>query len=130
MPAGEAFSDGQRDRIERAIRAAEDVSGLVFSVFVGALPGDVRTQARTLLAATGDTQKTTILIAVDPAARRLEIVTGERAAEQLSDHGASLGALAMTSSFLAGDLAGGIVDGLRTMAEHARQLRTLHLDQP
>ena len=129
MPAGEAFSDGQRERIERAIRSAEEVSGLTFSVFVGAVPGDVRAQARTMLAATGAGAPSTVLVAVDPAARRLEVVTGAHAARQLSDHGASLGAMAMTSSFLTGDLSGGIVDGLRTMAEHARQPRTLHTDQ-
>ena len=130
MPAGEAFSEGQRERIERSIRAAEDVSGLHFNVFVGAISGDVRAHARTMLAATGAQAATTVLVAIDPAARRLEVVTGEKAAYQLSDHGASLGALAMTTSFLAGDLSGGIVDGLRTMSEHARQLRSLHTDQP
>jgi hypothetical protein len=36
--------------------------------------------------------------------------------------------MSMTSSFGAGDLAGGIVDGLRTLAEHARQPRALHTD--
>ena len=123
MPAGEAFSEGQRERIERSIRAAEDVSGLHFSVFVGAISGDVRAHARTMLAATGAQAATTVLVAIDPAARRLEVVTGEKAAYQLS-------ALAMTTSFLAGDLSGGIVDGLRTMSEHARQLRSLHTDQP
>jgi hypothetical protein len=130
VPAGEAFSDGQRERIDRAIGAAQQVSGLHFSVYVGAISGDVRERAREMLAATGDQQATTVLIAIDPAARCLEVVTGSSAARQLSDHGASLGALAMTTSFLNGDLAGGIVDGLRTMAEHAHQPRTLHTDQP
>jgi hypothetical protein len=130
VPAGEAFSEGQRERIDRAIRFAEESSGLHFSVFVGAISGDVRTQARTLLSASGEHAVDSVLVAIDPGARRLEVVTGASAARRLSDHGASLGALAMTSSFLSGDLPGGIVDGLRTLAEHARQPRMLHNEQP
>jgi hypothetical protein len=34
----------------------------------------------------------------------------------------------MTSSFAAGDLAGGIVHGVRALAEHARAPRSLHTD--
>ncbi len=65
---------------------------------------------------------------VDPAHRRLEILTGATAARSLDDRATALGAMSMTSSFAAGDLAGGIVAGLHTLAEHARQPRTLHSD--
>jgi hypothetical protein len=130
VPAGEAFSHGQRQRIDRAIVTAQEQCGLRFSVYVGAVDGDLRERARAMLSAAGADQSRTVQITVDPAARRLEVVTGEQAARQLSDHGASLGAMSMTTSFLGGDLAGGIVDGLRTMAEHAAALRILHTDQP
>jgi hypothetical protein len=83
-----------------------------------------------MLSAAGAEQSRTVQVTIDPAARQLEVVTGQQAAAQLSDHGASLGAMSMTTSFLNGDLAGGIVDGLRTMAEHAAALRVLHTDQP
>jgi hypothetical protein len=36
----------------------------------------------------------------------------------------------MTGQLAAGDLAGGVVNGLRTLAEHARHPRTLHTDEP
>jgi hypothetical protein len=130
VPAGEAFSHGQRQRIDRAIVTAQEQCGLRFSVYVGAVDGDLRERARAMLSAAGPDQSRTVQITVDPAARRLEVVTGEHAARQLSDHGASLGAMSMTTSFLGGDLAGGIVDGLRTMAEHATAPRILHADQP
>jgi uncharacterized membrane protein YgcG len=34
----------------------------------------------------------------------------------------------MTSAFQAGDLAGGIVSGIRSLAEHARVPKSLHTD--
>jgi hypothetical protein len=130
VPAGEAFSRGQRQRIDRAIVTAQEQCGLRFSVYVGAVDGDLRERTRAMLAACGADQARTVQIAIDPAARQLEVVSGTQAAGQLSDHGASLGAMSMTTSFLGGDLAGGIVDGLRTMAEHAATPRILHADQP
>jgi uncharacterized membrane protein YgcG len=71
-----------------------------------------------------------VLVAVDPSARRLEIVMGEDLRGRLDDRACGLAALAMTTAFAAGDLAGGIVNGIRSMAEHARAPRTLHLDTP
>ena len=67
-----------------------------------------------------------VVILIDPAQRRLEILTGGTAARYLDDRATALGAMSMTSSFTAGDLAGGIVAGLHTLAEHARHPRTLH----
>ena len=130
VPAGEAFSSRQSDDITRAIRLAQDASGLQYSVYVGALEGDTRPAAQALHASLGAAAANTVLVAVDPAARRLEVVTGSLARRSLDDRSCALAALTMTSQFALGDLAGGIVNGLRTMAEHARHPRTLHLDQP
>jgi hypothetical protein len=130
VPAGEAFSRSQRQRIDRAIVTAQEQCGLRFSVYVGAVDGDLRERTRAMLSAAGGDQAQTVQVTIDPAARQLEVVTGQQAARQLTDHGASLGAMSMTTSFLNGDLAGGIVDGLRTMAEHAAAPRVLHTDQP
>ena len=60
--------------------------------------------------------------------RGLEIVTGRDAAVVLDDRTCGLVALAMTSSFAAGDLVGGIRNGLQVMADHGRNSRTVHLD--
>ena len=46
-------------------------------------------------------------VAVDPAARALEIVTGPGARRYLDDRACALGALTMTSQLVTGDLAGG-----------------------
>ncbi len=129
MPSGDGFSDRQRDDIARAIGAAERDTGLPFSVYVGPLGEHSRQHALGLHAALADPGRA-VLVAVDPASRRLEIVTGAESRRWLDDRGAGLGALAMTTQFAGGDLAGGIVNGLVTLAEHARHPRVLHADQP
>jgi hypothetical protein len=128
VPAGEAFSAGQVDAIERAITHAYTESALRYSVFVGAPDGDLREQGRQLLGALGDDADRSVIVVIDPAHRRLEILTGATAARYLDDRATALGAMSMTSSFAAGDLAGGIVAGLHTLSEHARHPRTLHSD--
>lgn len=130
VPAGDAFSAGQVDAIERAIDQARAESDLDFSVFVGSPEGDLREQGRRLLAALGEDADRSVVVAVDPTQRRLEILTGVTAARYLDDRATALGAMSMTSSFAAGDLAGGIVAGLHTLSEHARHPRTLHSGRP
>jgi hypothetical protein len=114
VPVGEAFSPSQRDEIARAIRIAEQLSGFHFSVFVGASESESRVFAERLHAHLDDPAHS-VLVMVDPAARRLEIVTG-------------LAALTMQTAFTAGDLVAGIVSGVQQLGERARQPRTLHTD--
>lgn len=126
MPAGEAFSKSQTLAIQRAIQHAHAESGLSYSVFVGAADGDLRDQGRKLLGELGADADRSVVVLVDPAHRRLEILTGATASQHLDDRATALGAMTMTSSFASGDLAGGIVAGLHTLGEHARQPRSLH----
>ncbi len=128
VPAGEAFSERQYDDIIRAIRLARRQSELPVSVYVGTLEGDTRGQALRLHGALGAAASETVLIAVDPGARRVEIVTGSDVRRRLDDRSAGLAAIAMTSAFQAGDLAGGIVSGIRSLAEHAQVPKSLHTE--
>jgi Domain of unknown function (DUF5130) len=130
VPAGEAFSQRQAEALDRAVRQAEEVSDLSYAVFVGAFDGDSRSAAVALHASLGARAPRAVLVAVDPAAHRLEVVTGSEARRSLDDRSCALAAVTMTSQFAMGDLAGGITNGLRSLAEHARHPRTLHLDQP
>jgi hypothetical protein len=123
------FTDRERDDVERARRIAEGDTGLRFSVYVGALGADSRASAVALHAALTD-PVSSVLVAVDPGARRVEVVTGSMSRRWLDDRGCALAVLAMTTSFSAGDLAGGIVNGLRALGEHARHPRVLHVDEP
>lgn len=130
MPAGEAFSSRQAEDIDRAVRQAREISGLDFAVYVGALEGDPRPAAEALHAGLGPRAADGVLVAVDPGGRRLEIVTGSRARRHLDDAACALSALTMTSQLTLGDLSGGIVNGLRSLAEHGRHPRSLHVEQP
>lgn len=130
MPAGEAFSARQRDDVVRAIRLARQQSQLPVSVYVGTLDGDSRATALQLHGALGADAPRTVLVAVDPGARRVEIVTGTEARRRVDDRAAGLAAMTMTSAFQAGDLAGGIASGVLALAEHAHTPRSLHTDLP
>jgi uncharacterized membrane protein YgcG len=129
VPAGEAFSPRQRDEIVRAIQLAQQQSGLRYSVYVGAADGDPRAYARRLHAALGEDAPRSVLVLVDPSTRALEIVTGRLAARWVDDRATALAAMSMVSSFAAGDLHGGIVQGVQLLAEHARHPRSLHTEQ-
>jgi uncharacterized membrane protein YgcG len=128
--AGEAFTPRQRDEITRALEAAEAESDLAFSVYVGATEGESRAYAERLHTELGEQATRAVLVLVDPAARQVEIVTGSDAARRLDDRACTLAAFAMTSTFAAGDLTGGILHGIAQLASNARQPRTLHADTP
>ena len=122
MPTGEAFTDKQRALIERARADVLDHNGLLVSVYVGSLGASARDRAESLHAVLGPVARDAVLVAVDPGAKRLEIVTGPGARRRVDDQAAALAALSMTSSFSSGDLAGGIANGVRMLGDHARAL--------
>ena len=128
MPAGDPFSERQQEDIVRAIRLARRQSELPVSVYVGTLEGDTRAMALQLHRALGDDADRTVLVAVDPGARRLEIVTGSQVRRRLDDRSAGLAAMTMTSAFQGGDLSGGIANGILALAEHAHAPKSLHTD--
>lgn len=127
MRAGDAFTDAQRAELARVVSRADRMTGLRFCLHVGAIDGG-REGARTLLAARGTEAPDTVLVAVDPVHRDLHILTGARAAVRLDDRTCALASLAMTSSFAAGDLVGGIRDGVGLLAAHGAGGAVRHLD--
>lgn len=130
MRAGDSspFTVDQRRGIERAVADAERTCGYAFSVWVGVTEHDPRDHASRLHAQLPDPERS-VLLAVDPTVRALEIVTGKQVRRDLDDASAGLAALAMQTSFAAGDLANGIVRGVSQLAEHARPPVLLHTDQ-
>ncbi len=125
VAAGDPFSSGERFALDAAIRKAEQLSRVEFSLFVGHAEGDPRafaTQLHNSLVAPARS----ILIMVDSHARALEIVTGGYVRRTLSDTEVELAALQMQSAFAEGDLVGGIKRGIAMLADHARPQNTLH----
>jgi hypothetical protein len=121
VASGEAFSTGQVEEVRRALAVANSTTGLSFSAYVGdAAPGtpNDRAYAERLLGAMPD-PPVSVLVFVNPAGRRVEIVTGREAGMRLEDRACAMAAVAMTSTFALGDLAGGISRGLLLMAQNA-----------
>lgn len=128
VTAGDVVNRRDRDKIQRALDLAREISGLCFAVYLGDLPNE-RESAIAAHARLADPESS-VLVAVDPNSRIIEIITGTTAAYLLDDRSCELGAFTMRSSFQADDLAGGIRDGLLLLAEHARAPKVLHLDDP
>ncbi len=104
---------------------AEQLSGLTFSVYVGPGEGVSRDFAERLhnaLAAPDDS----VLVFCDPSAHVLEIVTGAEVRRVLDDYDCRLAAMSMQTSFQAGDLVGGLVNGIQQLGSSARRPETLH----
>jgi uncharacterized membrane protein YgcG len=120
VAAGEAFTAADRQTIDKAIRDAETMCRLEFSVYVGASEGETRRFAERLHAALVAPAKSVLLL-VDPAARIVEVVTGVEARRSLDDTEVSLAVMNMQSAFAAGDLVGGVKAGVLQLAEHARR---------
>jgi hypothetical protein len=105
-------------RVDEALRLADSSTGLVFSVYIGDLDEPVRAHAEKLHGQLTDPDRT-VLLAVSPNQRVLEIVTGAVARKRILDRDCKLAALSMAAAFGGGDLGGGIVAGLAQLAEHA-----------
>jgi len=127
VAAGETFTSAQRHEIDKAIRDAETLSRIEFSVFVGRSEGETRPFAERLHATLVAPDRS-VLVLVDPAAKLLEIVTGAEAHRVLDDAEVKLAALTMQTAFAEGDLVGGITRGVLQLAEHARRPLLRHGD--
>jgi len=110
------FTSRQLTRLDEALTLSSRESGLTFSVYVGALKPPARAHAEALFERLTDSS---VLIAVSPGQRCLHIITGTTSAARLPNRACALAALTMRASFSSGDLAGGIVNGLRMLADAA-----------
>lgn len=119
MVPGKPLTDRQRRRIARAVETAERWTGLQFCVYLGPTETDPLAHARAMMTGLGLAERPAVLVLVAPEARRLEIVTSEQAAQRIDDREARLAALAMSSSFGVGDVAGGVAEGVRLLAQAA-----------
>jgi hypothetical protein len=112
------FTTRQLLRIDQALRVGDELTGLAFSVYVGGLDEPVRVHAEQLHRQLPDPVRS-VLLAVSPNQRVLEIVTGPVARRRLSDRDCKLTAMSMTAAFDKGDLSGGIVIGLTQLTDRA-----------
>lgn len=110
------FSSRQLTRLDEALTLSSRECGLTFSVYVGPLEAPMRGHAEQLFERLTDSA---VLIAVSPGQRCVHVVTGEASAARLPNRACALAVLTMRASFSNGDLTGGIVNGLRMLADSA-----------
>lgn len=113
------FSVPQLARIDEALTFAERDTGVHFSVYLGELGSDTRARAEELLSGLGDTAPDSVVVAVSPGERVVEVVTGAHVSRRVTDRGARLAVMSMVTSFKEGDLVEGILGGLRMLADQA-----------
>jgi hypothetical protein len=113
------FNPRQLARIDEALTLASAETGFTFSVYVGELAEPARPTAEALFDQLAEHGGDPVLLAVSPGQRLLHIVTGVDAAKRLPNRSCALAALGMRASFSNGDLTGGIVNGLRMLADSA-----------
>ncbi|MCX2949591.1 DUF5130 family protein [Lentzea sp. NEAU-D7] len=112
------FTPAQLAQLDEALTLSSRSTGLDFSVYLGELGANAHERAQELH---GSTERPShhVLVAVSPGERVVEIVTGEESHRRLADRGAKLAVMSMVASFKEGDLAGGLVSGLRMLTDQA-----------
>ena len=120
--SGLPFTPVQLSRLDEALTLASRDSGLRFSVFLGDLGGKPTDTAQRLHGQTEGSDES-VLVAVSPEQRVVEVVTGPEARIRLPDRGAKLAVMSMVASFKEGDLLGGLLSGLQMLAEQAGSRR-------
>ena len=120
--SGLPFTPVQLSRLDEALTLASRDSGLRFSVFLGDLGGKPTDTAQRLHGQMEGSDES-VLVAVSPEQRVVEVVTGPEARVRLPNRGAKLAVMSMVASFKEGDLLGGLLSGLRMLADQAGSRR-------
>ena len=113
------FSFQELARLDEALTMSSRETGLRFTLYIGDLGTQTRTTAEDLHARSGAHPADSVLLAVSPGQRVVEVVTGSAAARRIPDRACALAVLSMTNTFAGSDLVGGIVNGLRQMSDQA-----------
>lgn len=117
------FSPVQLARLDEALTLAGRETGIDFSIYLGELGDDTRAGAEALHDSIGPAGSEAVLIAVSPNERVVEVVTGTAAARRVTERAAKLAVMSMVAFFKEGDLIGGLLSGLRMLADQAGSAR-------
>lgn len=124
-PQGDVDSPLTRSELELlddVLIEAERKTGLRFTAYLGGLGTDTRSTAENLLTSLGHEAPVAVLLAVSPAQRVVEVVTGGEASRRISDRAARLAVMTVTAACGVGEVANGVVNGLRILADQAGTL--------
>jgi len=121
------YTVGERESLVRAVRRAEDASGLEFSVYLGAAEGkSAEDFAIDLLDSLPEPERS-VLLFWDPQSGALEFVTGDEA-DRVLDAGDIAQARAEVLSSAENDPAAGVEQAINLLGVHARTPKVLHTD--
>jgi uncharacterized membrane protein YgcG len=116
------LNEDERERVEAAVHAAEQSTGLQFLVYLGASARDTKRHAQKVLVHHGYHEKPGILLFVVPKRRKVEVVTSESARSRISDDQANRSVEIMVPALSRGDWVAGIELGISALAEDAGPL--------
>lgn len=116
--ADHPFNPVQLSRLDEALTLASRETGLRFSVWLGDLGPDAPARVAELHGRLEGSDEA-VLVAVSPGQRVVEVRSGPAARVRLPDRGAKLAVMSMVASFREGDLLGGLLSGLRMLADQA-----------
>ncbi|MGD7707914.1 DUF5130 family protein [Microlunatus sp. Y2014] len=121
------YTIGERESLIRAVRQAEQESGLEFSLFLGPVPEgtDSADYALELLHSLPDPDRS-VLIMSDPENDILEFAGGEEAVRHLGEDDMVQAGVAAYAADEQGDPVTGLIDAVGLLGRHARQPELLH----
>lgn len=119
--AGEVPVLGRRKRkkVDQAVQAAEQLTGLQFCIYLGPGESDPRQHAESLFVSAGLHERPAVLILVEADRHKVEIVTAPAVKERISDEACAAAIEEMTPLFAAQRYEEALVTGLASLADHA-----------
>ncbi|MFI9504960.1 DUF5130 domain-containing protein [Nocardia sp. NPDC052566] len=109
------FSDNERLLMDNVLTEATRATKVRFNVFIGDLGSDTAAGADAIFPETPEAAHS-VLIAVSPNDKAIEVRAGREVAERANDRVCQLGVTAALSSFRQGELIDGLVAAVRVMA--------------
>ncbi|MFR9751635.1 DUF5130 domain-containing protein [Nocardia sp. 004] len=109
------FNDDERLAMDNVLTEATRATKVRFNVYIGDLGGDPAAGADELFPDTPEAERS-VLIAVSPNQKAIEVRSGREVADRANDRVCQLGVTAALSSFRQGQLIDGLVSAVRVMA--------------
>ncbi|MFC9832594.1 DUF5130 domain-containing protein [Rhodococcus sp. NPDC127530] len=109
------FTTDELVRLDDALTEGTRKTKVRFNAYIGDLGDDTAAGADALFPTTPEAERS-VLIAVSPNQRTVEVRSGRAVANRVTDRVAQLGATAAVSSFGDGDLIDGLVSAIRVMS--------------
>lgn len=113
------FSQEQRVRMDHALTEATRRTGILWTIYIGKLSATPAAAAREMLSLVSDPART-VLIAVSPNEKQIEVLGGDAIGNRFNDRVAQLGVSAALASFKQNDLIDGLVSAVRVMSAAVR----------